>query len=73
VQASLLPHSQVASLVNHQFRSYYSQDTASAFALKLWTNSVWAAAEALALGAFLDVGTICVLLLNALTSVWTAA
>jgi uncharacterized membrane protein SpoIIM required for sporulation len=66
VQASLLPHSQVASLVNHQFRAYYSQDTASAFALKVWTNNVWTAAEALVLGAFLGVGTIYVLLLNAL-------
>jgi uncharacterized membrane protein SpoIIM required for sporulation len=66
VQASLLSHSQVASLVNHQFRNYYSQDTASAFALKVWTNNVWVAAETLILGAFLGIGTIFVLLENAL-------
>jgi uncharacterized membrane protein SpoIIM required for sporulation len=66
VQASLLSHSQVASLVNHQFRAYYSQDTASAFALKVWTNNVWAAAEALVLGAFLGIGTLYVLLVNML-------
>jgi len=66
VQASLLSHSQVANLVNHQFRNYYSQDTASAFALKVWTNNAWVAARAWALGAFLGVGTILVLLENAL-------
>jgi uncharacterized membrane protein SpoIIM required for sporulation len=66
VQASLVSHSQVASLVNHQFRDYYSQDTASAFALKVWTNNVWVAAQTLILGAFLGIGTIYVLLINAL-------
>ena len=66
VQASLISHSQVASLVNHQFRDYYSQDTASAFALKVWTNNVWVAAQTLILGAFLGIGTIYVLLVNAL-------
>jgi uncharacterized membrane protein SpoIIM required for sporulation len=66
VQASLLSHSQVASLVNHQFRDYYSQDTASAFAAKVWTNNVWVAAQTLILGAFLGIGTIYVLLINAL-------
>jgi uncharacterized membrane protein SpoIIM required for sporulation len=66
VQSSLVSHSQVASLVNHQFRDYYSQDTASAFALKVWTNNVWVAAETLILGAFLGIGTILVLADNAL-------
>ncbi|HSR83023.1 MAG TPA: stage II sporulation protein M [Streptosporangiaceae bacterium] len=66
VQTSLLSHSQVANLVNHQFRDYYSQDTASAFALKIWTNNVWVAAETLIFGAFLGVGTILVLVENAL-------
>ena len=66
VQASLVSHSQVASLVNHQFRDYYSQDTASAFALKVWTNNVWVAAETLILGAFLGIGTIYFLFINAL-------
>ena len=66
VQASLASHSQVASLVNHQFRDYYSQDTAPAFASKVWTNNVWVAAQTLILGAFLGIGTIYVLLVNAL-------
>src|SRR5215475_7148701 len=66
VQASLLPHSQVASLVNHQFRDYYSQNTPLSFASAVWTNNVLAAAEALILGAFLCVFTILVLYFNML-------
>jgi uncharacterized membrane protein SpoIIM required for sporulation len=66
VQASLLSHSQVASLVNHQFRDYYHQDTASAFAARIWTNNVWVAVQTLILGAFLGLATIYVLLTNAL-------
>ena len=66
VQASIASHSQVASLVNHQFRAYYSQSAASAFAAKVWTNNVWVAAQTLILGAFLGIGTIYVLLVNAL-------
>jgi uncharacterized membrane protein SpoIIM required for sporulation len=52
VQASLLSKSQVASLVNHQFRNYYSQDSASSFAFKVWTNNVYVTVEVLILGAF---------------------
>jgi uncharacterized membrane protein SpoIIM required for sporulation len=66
VQSSLLSHSQVASLVNHQFRDYYSQNTPLSFAGKVWTNNVIAAAEALIFGAFLGVVTIFVLLENML-------
>jgi uncharacterized membrane protein SpoIIM required for sporulation len=66
VQSSLLSHSQVASLVNRQFRDYYSQNTPLSFASQVWTNNVVAAAEALILGAFLGVGTIAVLLVNML-------
>ena len=66
VQASLLSHSQVQALVNSQFRSYYSQDSAASFALKVWTNNVYVAAEALIFGVFLGVGTIVALLENSL-------
>ena len=66
VQASLLPHSQVQGLVSHQFRAYYSQDTAESFALKVWTNNVFVAAEALIFGGFAGIGTILVLLENSL-------
>jgi len=66
VQSSLLSHSEVASLVNHQFRDYYSQNTPLSFASKVWTNNALTAAEALILGVFLGVGTIAVLLENML-------
>jgi len=66
VQSSLLSHSQVASLVNHQFRDYYSQNTPLSFASEVWTNNALTTAEALILGAFLGVGTIYVLLTNML-------
>jgi len=66
VQASLLTRSQTASLVNHQFRSYYSQYAATAFAFKVWTNNVWVAAEALIFGVLLGLPTLYVLLQNAL-------
>jgi uncharacterized membrane protein SpoIIM required for sporulation len=66
VQASLLSHSQVQALVNNQFRSYYSQDTSLSFALKIWTNNVYVAAEALIFGVFLGIGTIVALLENSL-------
>src|SRR6202012_2175187 len=66
VQASLLSHSQVQDLVNSQFRTYYSQDTATSFALEVWTHNVEIAAIALVSGVLFGVGTISSLLLNSL-------
>lgn len=66
VQASLVTKSQAASLVNHQFRNYYSQYAATAFAFKVWTNNVWVAAEALIFGVLLGIPTLYVLAQNAL-------
>jgi uncharacterized membrane protein SpoIIM required for sporulation len=66
VQASLLSRSSAANLVNHEFRDYYSQYAASAFAFKVWTNNVWVAAEALIFGVLLGLPTLLVLLTNAL-------
>jgi len=66
VQASLLPRSAAARLVNHQFRGYYSQYAAASFAAKVWTNNVWVAAEALVFGIALGLPTLFVLLTNAL-------
>jgi uncharacterized membrane protein SpoIIM required for sporulation len=66
VQASLVSRSQVASLVNHQFRNYYSQYAAPAFAFKVWSNNVLVAAEALIFGVLLGIPTLWVLLNNSL-------
>jgi uncharacterized membrane protein SpoIIM required for sporulation len=64
VQASLLSRSQAASLVNHQFRNYYSQYNAQSFAAKVWTNNATIAAEALIAGIFLGIPTLLVLFEN---------
>jgi uncharacterized membrane protein SpoIIM required for sporulation len=65
VQAALLPPAQVANLVNHQFRGYYSQYAASSFAAEVWTHNVWVAAESLIFGILLGLPTLWVLFTNA--------
>jgi uncharacterized membrane protein SpoIIM required for sporulation len=65
VQASLLPRSQAAQLVNHQFRGYYSQYAATSFAARVWTNNVWVAAETLISGILLGIPTVLILFSNA--------
>jgi uncharacterized membrane protein SpoIIM required for sporulation len=65
VQAAILPPAQVASLVNHQFRDYYSQYAASSFAAEVWTHNVWVAAESLIFGILLGLPTLWVLYSNA--------
>jgi uncharacterized membrane protein SpoIIM required for sporulation len=65
VQAGLLSRSQAASLVNHQFRNYYSQYNAQSFAAKVWTNNATVAAEALIAGIVLGIPTLLVLFENA--------
>ncbi len=65
VQASLLPRSQAAQLVNHDFRGYYSQYAATSFAASVWTNNVWVAAETLISGILLGLPTLLILFVNA--------
>ena len=65
VQAAILPPAQVANLVNHQFRGYYSQYGASSFAAEVWTHNVWVAAESLIFGILLGLPTLWVLFSNA--------
>jgi uncharacterized membrane protein SpoIIM required for sporulation len=65
VQAALVPPSQVARLVNHQFRGYYSQYAASSFAAQVWTHNVWVAAESLIFGILLGLPTLLLLFSNA--------
>jgi len=66
VQASLLPPAQARDLVQHEFRNYYSQYSATSFAAKVWTNNAWVAAQALIFGILLGIPTVYVLLENAL-------
>jgi uncharacterized membrane protein SpoIIM required for sporulation len=65
LQAALVPPAQVARLVNHQFRGYYSQYAASSFAAEVWTHNVWVAAESLIFGIVLGLPTLWLLFSNA--------
>ena len=65
VQTAILPPGQVANLVNHEFRGYYSQYAASSFAAEVWTHNVWVAAESLISGILLGLPTLVVLFSNA--------
>jgi uncharacterized membrane protein SpoIIM required for sporulation len=65
VQASLLPRSAAAQLVNHDFRGYYSQYAATSFAANVWTNNVWVAAISLISGILLGIPTLILLFVNA--------
>jgi len=65
VQASLLPKSQAANLVRHQFSGYYSQYAAQSFAAKVWTNNALVAASAVITGILLGLPVIFALFENA--------
>ncbi|KQY07435.1 hypothetical protein ASD37_15550 [Mycobacterium sp. Root135] len=45
VQAAVGTPSDVAELVNHDFASYYSENPAGSFALRVWINNSWVAAQ----------------------------
>jgi uncharacterized membrane protein SpoIIM required for sporulation len=60
----VLPSSEVRQLVDHDFRSYYSEHPAQSFAAHVWTNNALVSALALFLGVTL-IGTLYVLWSNA--------
>ncbi|GAB2688569.1 stage II sporulation protein M [Barrientosiimonas humi] len=51
VQSAWIPPEQVDQLVNNDFESYYSENAAQDFALRVWTNNAWIAAVCIAMGA----------------------
>lgn len=61
MQADLLPPGEVQRLVEHDFADYYSADPAGDFALRLWANNAWVAAQCLILGVGLGIPVIWVL------------
>jgi uncharacterized membrane protein SpoIIM required for sporulation len=65
VQASLLPKSQAANLIRHQFSGYYSQYAAQSFAAKVWTNNALVAASAVISGILLGIPVLYLLFENA--------
>jgi uncharacterized membrane protein SpoIIM required for sporulation len=64
VQASVAAPEDVRQLVEHDFASYYSENAASGFAAKVWTNNAWVAALSIAFGV-LGLPVLWVLLQNA--------
>lgn len=64
-QAAVGTPEEIRQLVEEDFEDYYSTDPASSFAARVWTNNVWAAAQALLLGVLFCLPTVFVLLLNA--------
>jgi uncharacterized membrane protein SpoIIM required for sporulation len=59
----VLPSNEVHKLVDHEFRDYYSEHPARAFAAHVWTNNALVAAMSLFLGVTL-IGTLYVLWQN---------
>ncbi len=65
LQASLLPRSAAANLVQHEFRHYYSTYDARSFAAHVWTNNVIVAVESIMFGLLLGIPVLYVLYGNA--------
>ena len=64
VQRSLLTSDKVHDLVNSKFADYYKEHPAHDFAAQVWTNNVWAAAQALVGGLALGLLTLYALVVN---------
>jgi uncharacterized membrane protein SpoIIM required for sporulation len=65
VQATVGTPSDIAELVNHEFASYYSDNPAGSFALRVWTNNSWVAAQCIVFAIFLGLPIPYVLFQNA--------
>ena len=65
VQATVGTPSDIAHLVNHEFASYYSDNPAGSFALRVWTNNSWVAAQCIVFAIFLGLPIPYVLFQNA--------
>lgn len=65
VQASIGTPSDIDELVNHDFASYYSEHPAAAFALQVWLNNAWVAAQCIAFAVVLGLPIPLVLFQNA--------
>lgn len=66
VQTAVLPPADVRELAVRDFVNYYSENPASSFAARVWTNNAWVAAGCLSLGVLLGLPTLWILLQNSL-------
>ncbi len=65
VQSAIGTPSDIEQLVNHDVASYYSDHPAGAFALQIWVNNSWVAAQCIALSIVLGLPIPVVLFQNA--------
>ncbi len=65
VQSALGTPSDIDELVNHDVASYYSEHPAAAFALQVWTNNSWVAAQCIAMSVVLGLPIPIILFNNA--------
>jgi uncharacterized membrane protein SpoIIM required for sporulation len=65
VQAALGTPREIEHLVNHEFASYYSENPAGSFALRVWVNNAWVAAQCIVFSIVLGLPIPYVLFMNA--------
>jgi uncharacterized membrane protein SpoIIM required for sporulation len=65
VQSAVGTPSDIDELVNHDVASYYSEHPAAAFALQIWVNNSWGAAQCIAMSVVLGLPIPIVLFQNA--------
>lgn len=65
VRAALGTPAELDQLVNHDFASYYSEHPAASFALRVWTNNSWVAAQCIGFAVLLGIPIPWVLFQNA--------
>lgn len=65
VQATIGTPSEIEQLVNHDFESYYSENPAGSFALRVWLNNAWIAVQCIGAAVLLGLPIPYVLFQNA--------
>ncbi|MGB0438381.1 MAG: stage II sporulation protein M [Mycobacterium sp.] len=65
VQAAFGTPSEIDELVNNDFASYYSENPAGSFALRVWVNNAWVAAQCIGFSVLLGIPIPYVLFQNA--------
>ena len=55
VRAAIGTPSEIDELVNHDFADYYSENSAESFALQVWVNNAWAAAQCIVYAILLGI------------------
>ena len=65
IHATIGTPSEIAEIVNHDFESYYSDHPAASFALQVWLNNSWVAAQCIAFAVLLGIPIPYILFQNA--------